>query len=164
MQFEDVPAQLERVIREVVEATRGWSQEEWQERRAPGKWSRIEIVGHLIDSARNNTERVVRALNTDALEWPSYNQEQQVRVQRYHETPAKRTIMLWWVLNQHLAHVMRGIPESKRATPCTIVGWRTLPLEHLVLDYTAHMEHHVRQILEGTGLTVETSELRYPLY
>jgi len=28
---------------------------------APGKWSRRQIVGHLIDSASNNHQRFVRA-------------------------------------------------------------------------------------------------------
>ncbi len=164
MQFHDVAGQLEGVTSDVLEATSAWSQEVWQVRRAEGKWSRVEIVGHLIDSARNNTERVVRALSADSLEWPGYRQEEQVRVQRYHEAPAKQTAALWVALNRHLAHVVRGIPESKRETPCTIHGWRTLPLDHLIIDYLAHLEHHVRQVLEGTGLAVKMTGLRYPLY
>jgi hypothetical protein len=35
--------------------------------RAPGKWSRKEIVGHLIDSAANNHARFVKAQATDHL-------------------------------------------------------------------------------------------------
>ncbi len=163
MQFEDVPVQLDGVTWEVFEATSDWSQEDWQFRRAEGKWSRVEIVGHLVDSARNNTERVVRALSANSLEWPGYQQNEQVRVQRYHESRAKQTVALWVALNEHLAHVIRGIPESKRGTPCTIHGWRTLPLDHLIVDYLAHLEHHVRQILEGTGMTVRLSGLHYPL-
>lgn len=164
MLFEDVPGQLERVTDEVSAATRTWSQADWQQRRAPGKWSRVEIIGHLVDSARNNIERAVRALSAGSLEWPSYQQDEQVRVQRYHETSAAQTVALWHLLNHHLAHIVRGIPEPKRTITCTIIGWRTLPLEQLLIDYTAHLEHHIRQIFEETGLTVKTSGLPYPLY
>ena len=34
---------------------------------APGKWSRKEIIGHLIDSASNNHGRFVRAQLQDEL-------------------------------------------------------------------------------------------------
>ena len=43
--------------------------------RAPGKWSRKEILGHLIDSALNNHERFVRAQFTDDLMCPTYDQD-----------------------------------------------------------------------------------------
>lgn len=35
--------------------------------RAPGKWSRKEIVGHLVDSASNNHQRFVRATHPSSL-------------------------------------------------------------------------------------------------
>ena len=37
------------------------------ERAAPGKWSRKEILGHLVDSASNNHQRFVRACFSDDL-------------------------------------------------------------------------------------------------
>ena len=51
----------------------------------PGKWSRKEIVGHLIDSASNNHQRFVRAQDSDDLICPTYDQDAFVRVQRYAE-------------------------------------------------------------------------------
>jgi hypothetical protein len=35
--------------------------------RAPGKWSKKEIIGHLIDSPANNHARFVRAQSIDHL-------------------------------------------------------------------------------------------------
>ena len=51
--------------------------------RAPGKWSRKEIIGHLIDSASNNHDRFVRAQFTDDLVCDSYDQDAWVRAQRH---------------------------------------------------------------------------------
>jgi len=98
MQFEGIPGQLDGLASEVFRVVGNWSQEEWQTRSAPEKWSRVEILGHLVDSARNNTERLVRALSADSLEWPSYRQNEQVSVQRYHESPAAQTLALWVAL------------------------------------------------------------------
>ena len=36
-------------------------EQEFSHKSAPGKWSKKEILGHLIDSATNNHQRFVRA-------------------------------------------------------------------------------------------------------
>ncbi len=164
MDFPGIPAQLERLIVDVEYATSNWTPKGWQQRRALGKWSRIEIVGHLVDSARNNTERVVRAQNVDSLEWPSYQQEQQVSAQQYHDSVAPQTVALWAALNRHLAYVVSRVPKEKLAVRCHIGGAWKVSLEELMLDYVAHMEHHLRQVFEGAPATIRYSGLKYPLY
>ena len=164
MDFAGIPAQIERLIVDVEYATSGWSQKGWQQRRAPGKWSRVEIVGHLVDSARNNTERLARALSSDSLEWPSYQQEQQVSVQHYHESVAPQTLALWAALNRHLAYVVGHVPNQKLSTRCHIGPSWKVSLEEMLLDYVAHTEHHLRQIFEGERATIRYSGLTYPLY
>jgi len=42
----------------------------WTEPFGPDKWTRIELLGHLLDSAANNHQRFVRALSQGELEWP----------------------------------------------------------------------------------------------
>jgi hypothetical protein len=164
MDFAAIPGQIERLIVDVEYATGGWSPKGWQKRRAPGKWSRVEIVGHLVDSARNNTERVVRALIVDSLVWPGYQQEEQVAVQHYHESVAAQTLVLWAGLNRHLAFVAGQVPDEKRSMRCHIGESWKVSLEELLLDYVAHMEHHLRQIFEGERATIRYSGLTYPLY
>jgi hypothetical protein len=164
MDFSGIPGQIARLLTDVSAATAPWSQERWQQRRAPGKWSRVEIVGHLIDSARNNTERVVRALSLDALDWPGYQQEQQVSVQHYHESVAPEALALWAALNRHLAYVAAHVPKEKLPMRCHIGASWEVSLEELLLDYVAHMEHHLRQIFARERDTIRYSGLAYPLY
>ena len=52
---------------------------------APGKWSPKEVIGHLIDSAINNQGRFVRAQLDRNLNFPGYEQEGWVRLQRYND-------------------------------------------------------------------------------
>ncbi len=164
MNFAGIPAQIARLVVDVQYATGGWSPKGWQQRRTPGKWSRIEIVGHLVDSARNNTERLVRALSADSLEWPGYQQDHQVSVQHYHESVAAQTLTLWAALNRHLAYVVGRVPNDKLVMRCHIGSSWKVSLEEMMLDYVAHMEHHLRQVLEGEPTTIRYSGLAYPLY
>jgi len=127
-------------------------------RPAPGKWSRKEIIGHLIDSAANNHQRFVRASFQDALVFPGYDQDEWVRAQRYQDARWARLIDLWATYNLHVAHVMESIPAQVRERPRTRhnlheIAWRTVPesqpttLDAFMRDYVGHLKHHIDQAL-----------------
>jgi hypothetical protein len=124
----------------------------WTASRGPGKWTRLELLGHLIDSAANNHQRFVRGLAQPLLDWPGYDQIAHVSVQRYAAAEPGVCVALWAAYNRHIAHVMRGIVGPKVSTPCAIDGAPEMSLEDLALDYVAHLEHHLRQLLEGVDL------------
>ena len=48
--------------------------------RSRGKWSRKEVLGHLMDSASNNHQRFVRAAIQGKLVFPAYEQDKLVRL------------------------------------------------------------------------------------
>ena len=125
--------------------------------RAPGKWSRKEIVGHLIDSASINHQRFVRAQLSDDLISPPYDQDAWVRVQRYGDAPWTELVRLWAHFNLHLARAMESIPRDIRDRKRTRhnlheVAFHAIPadepatLEYFMRDYVAHLEHHLAQI------------------
>lgn len=128
--------------------------------RAPGKWSRKEIVGHLIDSAVNNHARFVRAQIQDDLVFPGYDQEAWVRVQRYRERSWPELVDIWRTYNAQIAAVMRATPSAERERPharhnLQDIGFQPLPdgvdatLGFLMRDYIEHLQHHVRQVLDN---------------
>lgn len=131
------------------------SASEWRAGRGAGKWTRLEIAGHLIDSAANNHQRIVRALLQDAYAGPGYEQEGHVRVQGYADADAAAVAELLVAYNLHLSHVIARVPEEKLGTPCTIGSQAPMALGDLISDYVAHLEHHLRQIFDGVA------ELRY---
>jgi hypothetical protein len=126
--------------------------------RTPGKWSRKEIVGHLIDSASNNHERFVRAQFTDDLICPTYDQDAWVLVQRYRDAPWGELVALWSHFNVQLARVIEATSPEIRARPrvrhnLEQVAFVPPPegepatLEYFMRDYVVHLEHHLAQIL-----------------
>jgi hypothetical protein len=115
--------------------------------QGPGRWSKKEVVGHLIDSASNNHQRFVRAQLSGSGEFPDYAQEEWVRVQRYASAPWIELVELWRMYNAHLARVVEAMPEEARGAKCRVARGPEVTLEWLVADYVDHLEHHLRKML-----------------
>jgi len=63
---------FEQVLADALQRLTQISETQSEERAAPGKWSRKEILGHLIDSASNNHQRFVRTQLASEVSFPGY--------------------------------------------------------------------------------------------
>lgn len=115
---------------------------------APDKWSKKQILGHLIDSAANNHQRFIRLQGAPELHFPGYQQNDWVRLNHYAARPWREIVTLWAAYNRHLADVMEQIAPE---TLGNIWEWeeRRYTLEFVATDYVAHLRHHVEQIERG---------------
>jgi hypothetical protein len=113
---------------------------------SPGKWSKIEILGHLVDSASNNHQRFVRAQFVDEFDGPGYMQDDWVNVQAYNERNWSEIIELWKYYNLHLAEIIRRIPENKLKIMCQLGAHEPVSLGFIAEDYLRHLKHHIGQI------------------
>jgi hypothetical protein len=118
---------------------------------SPDRWSISEVMGHLVDSANNNHQRFVRAQLVDSLQFPKYDQNAWVAIAHYREVEWASLVELWYHYNRLLAVVIRNIPESSLAVPCTIGNYDPCTLTFLVTDYLDHMNHHLRILAERVG-------------
>lgn len=126
------------------------SSEELLYRQAEGKWSKKEILGHLIDSAVNNLKRFTDAQYSSLpYEVVKYQQVDLVAVNNYQNLPLEHLLTLWQSLNRQIVFVVRNIDDEKldyKVDPqydngeLKTLGW-------IIVDYVAHMEHHFKQIL-----------------
>ena len=128
------------------------AEDEWRRPYAPGKWTRIEVLGHLLDSAAHNHQRIALALHSDVMSAPGYDGDSQVRVQHYAAAPVETLVEAWTAWNRVIAYVIAQIPGDKEQTPCTIGSYAAVTLGELALDYVAHLEHHLRQIAGDNAL------------
>ncbi len=117
--------------------------------RGPGKWVKKEILGHLVDSAVNNHQRLVRAQLSDPFVGPGYDQEAWVRVQRYRERPWTELVELWTALNRHVAATIAALPAERLGTSCRVGDHEPVTLEWLARDYLRHLRHHLGQLAAG---------------
>ncbi len=135
--------------------------------RSPGAgiWSPKQVLGHLVDSAAVNHQRFLRAAANDELVFPTYDQEEWVRLQACEGLPWLHLLELWAAYNRHLAWVIERIPtEARRRLRARHnlhqIAWRKVAaetpvtLEYLIVDYVGHLENHIRQIHERVGLAL----------
>ncbi|PJJ84869.1 DinB family protein [Mucilaginibacter auburnensis] len=113
----------------------------WKHRSAPGKWSAIEIIGHLTDSAVVNLHRFVRC-NYDDDFTLNYLQNDWVKAQHYHEADIDELLSLWQLLNHRIIIVWRKFPVERLQAKCN-----GQTVENLGKDYLAHLRHHLNQIV-----------------
>jgi DinB superfamily len=151
-----------------AERLRSMSEAQSEERRAAGKWSAKEIVGHLVDSAANNHQRFVRAQFQDNLVFAGYAQEEWVAAQHYREASWPMLVELWKLYNLHLLHLVSHIPAQKltrlhREHSLHKIAWKLVDehepttLEYLIRDYIGHLKHHLRQIFREEEPPVTSS-------
>lgn len=154
MQLTELSQDMTRLVADSSGVFRQMGVSDWTRTRTEGKWTRLEILGHLIDSAVNNHQRFVRAMAEGDLAWPGYDQEAMVRVQQFGRANPGLLIVLWESLNLFLARLIAIIPEERLGALCTIGGHDAVTLRFLAEDYVGHMEHHLRQIFEGMDVEV----------
>ena len=112
---------------------------------APNKWSKKEILGHLIDSAANNHQRFVRLQLQPEISLPGYDQDEWVRLNRYQQKAWSEIVTLWSAYNRHLASVIESLEGSALGHV-----WHApdgdVTLEFIASDYVRHLQHHLKQI------------------
>lgn len=123
------------------------SESESSTRPTPDKWSKKEILGHLIDSASNNHQRFVLAQLSSEIRLPEYEQDRWVRAQSYQTESWENIVELWKSFNLHLLHVAGKIAVDRTNSLCIIGESEAVTLEFLFGGYVHHVKHHLQQIL-----------------
>ena len=145
--MKDIARQIRSLISTAEPQLSRMNHDEMGFKPAPHKWSKKEILGHLIDSAANNHQRFVRAVNKVAGQFPTYDQDEWVRIQRYNEMSWSFLISFWSAYNSHLCHIIECIPEDAESSPCNIGKEEPVTLEFVVKDYLRHLQHHLKDMI-----------------
>ena len=119
----------------------------WNYKAGPNKWSKKEIIGHLIDSAQINLQRFVRSTYTENFN-VSYDQMEWVDAQHYFNAEIEELLELWRLLNKQIVRVLENFPTDRQQVQCdtgkTSVSFHTV--EFLAQDYVNHLNHHLKAI------------------
>jgi len=136
---------LASVVNQALPQLSAISDEAASRKPAPNKWSKKEILGHLIDSAANNHQRFVRLQLTPEINLPGYDQDNWVRLNRYQHKEWTDIVTLWTAYNQHLSMVIDSLDDAALGHV-----WHSpdgdVTLEFIAADYVRHLTHHLRQI------------------
>lgn len=148
-ELRDVTQRLLKNIIEIPSKFLSFDEDELRNKPVPEKWSKKEILGHLIDSAANNHHRFVKAqIEEDPFKIISYQQNSWVAVQNYNEMDSELLIELWKSYNHHILWIISNFDKKKLNTRWIMeeneVSGETILF--LIKDYIDHMDHHLKQI------------------
>ena len=120
------------------------------------------LVGHLIDSASNNHQRMVRLQyasrcshsmpNTEMgmLVFPDYTQDNDlwIALQDYQHEDWHTLVMLLKYYNEHICHLIRSVDETKLDNYWIDYEGNRVTLAAMIRGYIGHLNLHIGQIHE----------------
>ena len=121
------------------------SEENMSMKPSPKKWSKKEVIGHLIDSATNNHHRLVRGqfeLKPEIV----YDQDKWNEFNFYQEIDSAQLINFWTIYNRQLIELIKQIPKGNLTNEIN-VGYKNVTFELLIVEYVEHLEHHLKQLI-----------------
>ena len=140
-------------LRTLIESARprllGITEKLASEKQFPDKWSVKETVGHLIDSAASNHQRIVRLQLSADIGRLTYAQVEWVQAQHYQTEPWTQIVQFWYLYNMHLSHVIAHVNPENLDHVCDMGYAEPAPLRFIIEDYVRHTQHHLDQILTG---------------
>ena len=112
-------------------------------------WSKIEVLGHLTDSAQNNLRRFICGQYEVEPPLIIYDQDFWVDANSYKDADKDGIIQLWALLNERIAVILENMPASNYQKVCNTGkdAAQLHTLEWLAADYVKHLKHHLNQII-----------------
>jgi len=112
-----------------------------------------QILGHMVDSASNNTHRIVHLqYQQSPLIFPDYanfgNNDRWIAIQNYEGEEWAGLILLWKYVNIHIVHVIRNINTKKLNNEWISALNQKISLRSMVIDYLRHFKLHLDEINE----------------
>jgi hypothetical protein len=138
-------AELERIINLHFATLKNIPEEDYALKPSPAKWSKKEILGHLIDSAQSNIRRFVIA-QYEENPFIKYNQDKWVAINNYQHWNTADIIDLWYLLNKQVCHILLNTSSTMYQRSCQTGETHTI--EWLASDYVKHLLHHLHVVLE----------------
>ena len=138
---------IREIIEKVMPILEKISDENASLKPQPSKWSKKEIIGHLIDSACNNQQKFVRTMANSHTDFVGYTQDFWVENQAYNLANWQDLLSFWQNYNLHIAHIIENVLPEKLKNTISIQGSEPFTLAFIMSDYAEHLKHHLKQIL-----------------
>ena len=109
-----------------------------------------QIVGHMVDSASNNTHRTVYLqYQKSPFYFPNYathgNNDRWIAIQNYQDEDWKSLVQLWKYANIHIVHVFNNVDASKLNNEWQDDDKR-YNFRDCIIDYLRHFKLHLSEI------------------
>ena len=115
-----------------------------------------QILGHMIDSASNNTHRIIHLqYQSSPLIFPDYaalgNNDRWIAIQNYQTENWSDLVQLWKYSNRHIIHVINNVNPEKLDNIWLSALDEEVSLRNMINGYLSHFELHLNEIEELTN-------------
>ena len=140
---------LEELLKKGLKYLSQSSELEISKKIAVDKWSKKEILGHLIDSGINNLQRFTEIqFENKPYKIRKYNQNELVKVNDYQNAEIKELLNFWISINNRILNLMKLQTEKTLNYKIELDENNISDLRFLMTDYVNHIEHHLNQIIK----------------
>jgi len=110
-----------------------------------------QIVGHMTDSATNNTHRIIHLQYQESpVQYPDYanlgNNDRWIAIQNYQEEEWPLLVGLWASTNRHILHVIKQVNQNKLGNLWISALDEEVTLEAMISDFPRHFNLHLEEI------------------
>ncbi len=150
--MQDTISQLRTIISEYSRKISNLSESDFAVKPLPNKWSKKEVVGHLVDSAQNNLRRFICGQYESAPPKIKYQQDFWVAANNYQQASQHDVITLWKLINEQIIAVLQRMPAEKYTNTCEMGNDQSQlrTLQWLAEDYVKHLKHHLNQVIPNS--------------
>ncbi len=110
-----------------------------------------QILGHMVDSASNNTHRIVHLqYRENPMTFPNYatlgNNDRWIAIQDYQHEDWYNLVQLWKYSNLHITHVIRNVNPDKLENQWISGENEMISLRQNIEGYLPHFKLHLTEI------------------
>ncbi|MDO4510527.1 MAG: DinB family protein [Bacteroidales bacterium] len=161
-EYNDIINEIHQVVEREAEWLLSLSEEAvTTPRNSQGRTVKM-LVGHLIDSASNNHQRIVRlqyaprcghsmpGTEMGMLTFPDYTQDNDlwIALQDYQHEPWPLLVSLFRLYNLHIAHIIGCVDRTKAQNYWLDYEGHRVTLHQMICGYCDHLRLHTGQMHE----------------
>lgn len=111
-----------------------------------------QILGHMVDSASNNTHRIIHLqYQQSPFSFPNYatngNNDRWIAIQNYQDEQWGDLIQIWKYIHIHLVHVINNVNPNKLENEwISESAYGNVMLKEMIVDFLRHFELHLNEI------------------
>ncbi|MGN0235444.1 MAG: DinB family protein [Paludibacteraceae bacterium] len=160
--YQDIIRGIDQLMTQEIPLLLSLSEEQVSQKRNRQNRTVKMLVGHLIDSASNNHQRMVRLqyaprcghsmphTEMGMLVFPDYTQDNDLwlQLQDYQHEDWQALVLLLQYYNRHICHLIRAVDTTKCENYWIDYEGNRITLNDMIKNYLTHLQLHFRQIHE----------------
>ncbi len=150
--MKNIVSELNAIVAEYEIKIAAIPEADFSNKPSPTRWSKKEVLGHLIDSGQNNLRRFISGQYETTPPKIFYDQDFWVKANDYQHRCTEDVIALWRLVNRQIGSVLSTMSPDNYEKNADVGkdGSRLLTLRFLAEDYVKHLKHHLNQIIPGS--------------